>query len=375
MNQKYSIYLIVSYLFLLSIGVIFVYNTTYNFSLKTTGDPAFLFKKHVIGVGIGIIVFFLFAFIISIDKLRSRLPIIFILTFISMILPFIPFLGKEFGGAQRWVSFYFFVFQPSEIAKLVIILYLSSILEKREVNIGEYTRGVVPPLIVCTIIAGITLFQKDFSTAGFIIILTLIMLYVSGAKFLHILLSLLVLIPIFVPFLITSTYRINRIMVLFDDRFESPARYQIIKSIQAISNGKIFGVGLGRSEKNIPFNFNDFIFSIIAEEMGLIGSIIIIILYFIIFKIGISIAKEHLRLNNNFYANLAFGITSLITLQALINIGVTLGIIFPTGITLPFISYGRTSLIVMSAAIGILVYISRFENKIKNQNTNINFLI
>lgn len=363
MNQKYSSYLILSYIFLVSVGIIFVYNTTYNFSLKTTGDPTFLFKKHIIGVLIGLGLFIVFS-LIKIDIIRKRLPIIFILTFVSMLMPFMPVIGKELGGAPRWVSLHFFIFQPSEIAKLVIMIYLASILERKEDNIRDFSK-VIPPLVICIIIAGITLFQKDFSTSVFMIVLTLIMIYASGAKFLHIFISFIVLIPTFIPFILTSPYRISRILVLFDTGQESPVKYQLIKSLQAISNGKILGIGLGRSEKDIPFAFNDFIFSIITEEMGLIGGIIVILMYFIIFKIGIHIAKYYIN-KNKFYSNLAFGLTFLITLQALINISVALGIIFPTGITLPFISYGRTSFITMSIAMGILVYLSRIKPEPQN---------
>ena len=246
MQKRFPDYwIIILYLFFVCLGVILVYSSTYNFSLAKTGDPYFLFKRHIIGVLVGIGFLMVFYFI-PIDSLRRRIPLLMIITFVLMLLTLIPGIGYEAGGANRWVKIFFFAFQPAEIAKLVVIMYLASILEKNQNYIKEYLKGTLLPFLVSVVFAGLILLQKDFSTAAFFVMVTFIMLYVAGARFVNILVTFLATLPIMYFFVVTSGYRLNRIKMLLNMDSDPQNAYQLFQSVEAFRRGGVFGEGLGR---------------------------------------------------------------------------------------------------------------------------------
>ena len=349
-------WLVVLYLFFVCLGIILIYSSTYNFSVAKTGDPFFLFKRHIIGVlvGMGFLVFFYF---FPIEQLRKRIPLLMIFSFLLLILTLIPGIGYESGGASRWVKLVFFAFQPSEIAKMVVIIYLASILEKKQTYIKEYMKGVLPPFLVSVVFAGLNLLQKDFSTAVFFVMVTFVMLYIAGARFINIFLTFLCTLPLIYFFVISSGYRLNRIKMLLNIDSDPQNAYQLFQSLEAFRRGGVFGEGLGRGAKNIPYIYNDFIFAVSGEEIGFIGCFLILALFVLFWQRGMAAAKKWPE--RSFQSTLAFGLTFIIVTQAIINIAVTLAILFPTGVTLPFISYGRTSFIVSSICVGILLQLSR----------------
>jgi cell division protein FtsW len=361
-------WLVIIYLFLVSLGIILVYSSTYTFSFTRTGDPFFLFKRHLIGIGLGLAAF-LGGIFFPVEKIRIYLKYIVPLTVILLLFALRPGLSQEAGGANRWIDLGFFSFQPSEVAKLTIIFYLASILEKKQEYIKEYLRGVLPPFLICVIIAGIVLFQKDFSTTVFLLIITLVMLYVGGTRFINIFLSLLITLPALFPFVLSSGYRLNRIKMLLNIDKNPSASYQLVQALEAFKRGGLFGMGPGKGAKTVPYVFNDFIFSVSGEELGLVGSFIILLLFMFLWQRGMSVVRQHRP--NSFHAILAFGLTFLLVTQALLNIMVNLAIIFPTGITLPFISYGRTSFIVSSAAIGFLIQLSKKQQDEGSQTVSV----
>lgn len=353
-------WLAILYLFFTSLGILLVYSATYSFSLTKTGDPFFLFKRHIAGVtaGIGFLIAFYY---IPIEMIRKKLPYIMLFTFILLFLPLFPGIGSESGGARRWINFFFFSFQPSEVAKLVVIIYLASILEKNQEHIKEYMKGTLIPFLVCVVFAGIILLQKDFSTATFFVMATFIMLYIAGAKFLNIFMTILFTLPVLWLFVVTSGYRLSRVHMLLNMDTDPQGAYQLFQSLEAFRRGGFLGEGLGRGVKNIPYMYNDFIFSVSGEEIGLLGCLLILILFVFLWQRGVAISKRYPE--RSFHSTLAFGLVFLLVAQALINISVSLAIVPPTGVTLPFLSYGRTSFMISSACVGILLQLSRKEKE------------
>ncbi|OHD11979.1 MAG: hypothetical protein A2Y41_05285 [Spirochaetes bacterium GWB1_36_13] len=358
-NKKIDYWLVFIYFFLISLSILLIYSTTYNFSVLKNKDPYFFFKRHLAGIGLSIfsLVFFIF---VPLEKIRKKLPFFMIGIIIALILTFFPVLGKEAGGASRWLNLGVFSFQPSEIAKLIIVIYLASVLERNQEYLKTYYKATLAPLMMCFIISGIILFQKDFSTTSFLVLLTFIILYTAGSKFIYLLLSFLSTLPILLPFVFTSGYRMERVKMLIGFDENPHLSYQLFQSVEAFKRGGAFGTGLGKGVKNIPYIFNDFIFSAVGEEIGLIGSLIILFLFLFLWQRGNLIARQYPE--KSFQSVLAYGITILLIFQMLMNVGVSLALIFPTGITLPFLSYGRTSLIVSSIGIGILLNLSRGKN-------------
>ena len=163
-NKNFDFWLPVLYLFLTALGIIFVYSSTYQFSLNRSGDPYLLFFRHLAGAGMGAGLLLLFVFI-PLDRLRKKLPLIALLTLLLLLLALIPGIGRELGGARRWINLGFFSLQPSELAKLTVIFYLASVLEKKQAYIKDFLRGTLIPFLICVVFAGIILFQKDFSTS------------------------------------------------------------------------------------------------------------------------------------------------------------------------------------------------------------------
>ncbi len=355
-NKSFDSWLIVIFLFLVSFGILLIYSSTYSFSLAKTGDSYFLFKRHMGAVVVGVLLTAFFA-LFPIEKIRKYIPALVIGTIILLLLALLPVIGKKEGGAYRWVNFVFFSFQPSEIAKLVIVFYLASILEKKQKYIKNYFKGTLGPFIICSIFSGIILFQKDFSTSVFLLLIVFSMIYVGGGKLINLLVSFAVTVPILTPFILTSGYRLDRIKMLFNIDSDPNASYQLIQSLEAFKRGGFFKLDFGKGLKTIPYVFNDFIYCVAGEEMGFVGALMILLLFLFLWQRGMGIAR--LYPERSFKSNLAFGITFFIVVQAFLNMAVSLALIFPTGITLPFISYGRSSFIISCIAMGILIQLSR----------------
>ena len=355
-KKLFDSWLVIIFFFLVSLGIILVYSATYSFSLTKTGDPNYLFTRHLIGVGIGLALAVAFIFI-PIEKIRRYIPLVVLLTIIMLLLALLPGIGRKIGGANRWVNFGFFVFQPSELAKIVVVLYLASVLEKKQLYMKDYLRGTFPPLFLCVVIAGIILFQKDFSTAVFILLVVYVILYVGGARFIHLMLSLIAAIPILAPFVLNSVYRLDRIRMLINLESDPQASYQLFQSLEAFKRGGFFSLDFGKGLKTIPYIFNDFIYSVAGEEMGFMGALFIMALFLFLWLRGLNIAHSYPE--KSFPSTLAFGLSFILVAQAIMNMAVTMALIFPTGITLPFLSYGRSSFLISCIAMGLLIQLSR----------------
>ncbi|WP_297420646.1 stage V sporulation protein E [Clostridium sp.] len=343
---------------LLSIGVIMVYSASSYYAMFKTGDSMYYLKKQGLAAIAGIIAM---AFTMSFDyhKIKNyTVPIM-----IGCIpLLFLVFLFPSVNGAQRWIPLGpFGSLQPSELAKYVVVLFLARSLEVKGEGVKQFSTGIVPYLCVSGMYAAIVLSQKNLSIASVIMIVTFIVLFAAGGKLKHLFgIVAPVMVAAAVAFTVLEPYRMKRLMS-FTNPWNDPIGdgYQLIQSFYALGAGGITGLGLGQSRQKtlyMPEPHNDFIFSIIGEELGLIGCICIITLFVIFIWRGINVA---MKARDTYGTLLAIGITSVIGVQSLINIAVVTGSMPVTGVPLPFISSGGTALVINMTAVGILLNISR----------------
>jgi cell division protein FtsW len=343
---------------LVAIGVIMVYSaSSYSaFFNPAIRDSMYFLKKQGLWATIGS--FFMFVAIkIDYHKIKKYTKLIMAAT---VLLLTVVFAFPAVNGARRWIQIGPASFQPSEIAKYIIVLYMSKSIETKGEKIKTLSHGVIPYLLVSGFYAGMVFLEKNLSIATVIMFVTLIVLYVAGAKTSH-MLGLIGLVALAgVAGILFEPYRMAR-FTSFLDPWKDPKGngYQLIQSLLALGSGGIWGVGLGRSRQKcyyIPEPHNDFIFSIIGEELGLIGCTLIVILFIIFIWRGIVTA---IKAKDTYGTLLATGITSIIAVQAIINIAVVTGSMPVTGVPLPFISYGGSSLVFNLVAMGILLNISR----------------
>lgn len=343
---------------LISIGIIMVYSASAILSLERYNDPYFFLKRQLAWVFLGL-VGLLFATRINYRALPKLLKPALFLTLCLLILVLFPQFGKEIAGARRWLRIGDFTLQPSELAKLILILYMADALSRKKEKIKNFTYGFLPPLIILGAIFILILLQPDLGTALIILVVILGMLFVSGVRLKHLFSLFLIALPSIWLLINKVGYRKRRILA-FLDPWGDPQGYgfQIIQSLLALGSGGIFGRGLGEGTQKLfylPAPHTDFIFAILGEELGFLGGIAVIILFGAFIYSGARIAR---RAPDLFGSLLALGITTWIGLQAMINIGVATGTLPTKGIPLPFISFGGSSLIFSLIGVGILMSIS-----------------
>ncbi len=351
-------------LLLSCIGIVMVYSASSSISMEEHNNLFYYMKRQALFFFISLCVMFVtasfpyrlyrsFAYIILLASLGLLSAVLF------------PALNIKAGGACRWLSLGGFTFQPAEFAKLAMILFIGYSLAKKQEMIQQFSVGFFPHALVFGIFAGLIILQPDFGT---IVVMGLIcwgMMFVAGVKILHLLSPLPLVIPIVYFLVFKVEYRLLRILTFmnpWDDPYNTG--YQITHSLKAIGSGGLFGKGIGLGMQKmhyLPEPHTDFIFSIIGEELGLLGIIAILSLYSVILITGSQIAKNA---DTMFGTITATGLTLYIGVQVIINTGVALGVLPTKGLTLPFISYGGTSLVVNMAAMGILMNIGA---SIKNE--------
>ena len=358
MKTRYDAILFLSVILLLGVGIVMVYSTSSYYALIRFGDASYFLKREMCFALMG-----LFAMgglmVLDYRLLRSMVYPILLGTVILLILVFVPGIGSEAGGARRWIDLRLFTVQPSEVAKLGLVIYLAHSLIKKGERLKEFYKGFLPHIIVSGVVISLVILQPDFGTAMAMGAIVLTVLFVAGTKGLHILSALLVMAPLACLAVMGAEYRRQRILA-FLNPWEDPERsgFQIIQSYLALGNGGLWGVGLGKSSQKLfylPQAHTDFILSVIGEELGLIGLFTIVVLFAVFLARGIRVS---LRAKDGFGTYLGLGLTLIISLQALIHMGVVMGLLPTKGLTLPFISYGGTSLVISLMAAGILLNIS-----------------
>ena len=342
------------------IGLVMVFSASLNEGIKMS-DPLYFLKRQGVWTLFSLFAFLLFAFVDYRALVRARKALIWI---IIVMLAFLLFPRSLTGGivhpSRRWYRLFSFGFQPSEFAKVVLIVYLAHILSKKGEQIRDFYRGFLPPFLVVCAVSLLVFLQPDFSTAFLLFFIAVIMFFVAGLDAFSIVSLIIVAVPALYLMVSGRGYRADRIIGFINPWMDPTDKgYQIIQSFKAFAYGGFTGAGLGRSiqkMKYLPIPHTDYIYAIIAEETGFLGALLVIGLYMIFAYRGFCVAFSQ-RESLEFF--LAFGITSMVVWGALVNIGVVTGLLPSTGLTLPFISYGGSSLLSNSIMGGILLNLSR----------------
>lgn len=292
-------------------------------------------------------------------KLHQYTYPIMIFTFLLLVVVMFPEFSKKVGGARRWLAFGGFSFQPSELAKFTLVLFIAKSLVKRADKLRSFAYGYLPNLIVLGFFFIPIFFQPDFGTVMVILAVTFTMLFIAGLRKKFLFLSILAIIPIVASAILFAEYRTRRI-IAFLNPWEDPSGvgFQVIQSFYAFGRGGFWGVGLGESSQKLyrlPEAHTDFIFSVIGEELGFVGTTAIVLLFLIFIWRGFLTAYQA---KDPFGTHLATGLTLLIGLQAFINLGVASGLLPTKGLTLPFISMGGSSMLVTMLSVGVILNIS-----------------
>jgi cell division protein FtsW len=356
---KPDFWLILLTFLLVGFGLVMVFSTSYYKGILDYQNSYYFFNKQLLFAGVGLILFFIFSNIPYPWYRKHIGKLIFVCVLILII---VLLFGDITNGARRWLNFGTFTFQPSEFVKIAMILYTASIMVKKQAVLHNFKKTILPPLTVITIICGLLVIQPHYSATIIIFATCMIIIFCAGAKLRQLLLLASAGLPILVGVLFLDQYRVNRVMTLFNP-FNDPQNhgYQVIYSLYAIGPGGITGVGLGNSIQKmayLPEAHTDFIFSIIAEELGFIGAGTLIILFTIYVIRGVRIA---LQAPDLFGTLLGIGIVTMFAIQVVFNIGVVTALLPVTGVPLPFISYGGSSLMFQLIATGILLNISRYK--------------
>ncbi len=350
-----------STLLLLAVGVVMVYSASAVLAFREFGDSLYYLKRQALFAALGIAAMI---FTMNTDYWiwKKYAKIMLIGCFILLVAVLIPGIGVVRGGARSWLGIGSFGIQPSEFMKMGMIVFLSKWLSEQQSSITQFTWGLLPPLGLVGLAFGIIMLQPDLGTGAVLVGASLLIIYTAGARLLH--LSYLGLVGIlgFVGLVVAAPYRLKRITA-FLDPWQDPlgAGYQAIQSLFAIGPGGLVGLGLGMSRQKysyLPEPQTDFIFSIIAEELGFIGGSFVLLLFTLLVWRGLRTA---ITAPDTFGSLLATGIVGMIAVQVIINIGVVIGMFPVTGITLPLISAGGSSLTLMLTSIGVLLNISRYS--------------
>jgi cell division protein FtsW len=362
-NAGYDIQLLFPVLFLVGIGVVMVYSASSALALQKFGIDSFFLKKQALFAFLGLVVLVICRHF----PYRFYRPLAYpllVLALIFLIAVLIPGLGFSAGGATRWLQIGPFSFQPAEFARTALVIYLAYSLEKKADRLKDFSVGFLPHVIVLVIFAGLIFKQPDFGSAVILAVLTWLMLFVGGVRCKHLFLSVIVLLPVVGFLLISAQYRLKRLLGFLDPwQYPADEGYQVVHSLMAFGSGGLWGEGIGKGYQKLfylPEPHTDFIFSVIGEELGLIGVLAILALYAWIILRGISIARNA---RDAFGSFLAIGLISAMGLQIVVNMGVALSLLPTKGLTLPFLSYGGTSLLLNMASIGILMNIRAMRSK------------
>ena len=357
-KRRFDYILLMVALGLVGIGIVMVYSTSAIIAGDRFGDPYYFLRRQALYAGAGFLLMIMMMFIPYEILKRFAYPI-FILSVLLLIAVLIPGIGHRAGGSMRWLKIGGFTFQPSEFAKLGLIIFLAYFLTKKEEKIRSFSFSFLPTILLSGLVIALVLKEPDFGAALFLTAMVFILLFISGARVIYIAGAFLLSAPVVYVLLMNAEYRYKRLISFIRPWEDSTGTsFQIIQSFLSFGSGGLFGLGLGEGRQKLfflPAPHTDFIFSIIGEELGLVGAVGVVLLFFILAFRGIQIG---ISIQDKFGSYLALGITLMISLQAVINMGVVLGLLPTKGLTLPFISYGGTSLIANFIGLGILLHLS-----------------
>jgi cell division protein FtsW len=346
---------------LIAIGVVMIFSASSIYAWERLGDSTYFLKRHLFFLFIGLLMA-LVAMSVDYRLLRQYSRPIMLVSLFLLLLLLVPGVSREIAGARRWYRFLGVSFQPSELAKIAVIVYMADFISRKENQITDFYRTFIPSMMVLGAFCLLVLAQPDLGTAVSLVVIVFVMLFVAGFKVAHLGWVLVSALPVLYLLILRVPYRRARI-VAFLNPWADPkgAGFQIIQSQIALGSGGLLGVGLGRSMQKLfylPAAHTDFIFSIIGEELGLLGASLVILLFVLFIFQAAKIAKSAV---DSFGFFLCVGIITLIAFEAVVNIGVSIGCLPTKGLPLPFISYGGSSLVFDMVGVGLLLNVSRFK--------------
>ncbi|HEV8440836.1 MAG TPA: putative lipid II flippase FtsW [Methylomirabilota bacterium] len=344
---------------LCSIGVIMVYSASAIIAAERFHDPFFFLKKQFFWAVLGFVCLW-GAMRLDYRRLERLVMPLLVVSFVLLVLVLVPPFGQEINGTRRWFRGGPLSFQPVELAKFSLVLYLASFLSRRQELMASFGQGLVPPLLVAGLMAGLTIVQPDLGNSLALIILALALSYLAGARPRHMLAIAGAALPVVTVLIAMKPYRWRR-MLAFVNPWEDPqgSGFQIIQSFLALGSGGWFGLGLGESKQKLfylPEPYTDFIFAIIGEELGLVGAAVVVALFAVLVWRGLRIG---LRAPDAFGGYLALGLTVMLATQSLVNLGVVTGALPTKGLPLPFVSFGGSALLMTMFSTGVLLNISQ----------------
>lgn len=355
-----SAFIVVLFL-MIGLGLAALFSASYNWAEQLYGDPFRLIRRQAIWVTLGVGVA-LVAYHLPLSFLRSIVPLMLAAALGLMLLTFVPGLGEEYLGGRRWILLFGSSFQPSELVKVVLVFYLAHIMDRKRDRLDDTLNSVIPPVIVVGLFGALIYLQNDFSTSIFVVFVSLLVLFVARVRLRFFLGLGVVVLPLAIILLLTREHRVLRILAFIDpnlDRFGSG--YQVLAAQRALENGGIWGRGIGQSLQkfgSLPEPHSDFVFAVLGEELGLAGVVGVLTLFVALAVKGYQLA---FTATTTFRSLLAFGLTSVIVLQALLNMAVVCGLVPATGIPLPFFSHGGSAILMALLMAGLLLNVAREE--------------
>lgn len=349
-------------LLLLAMGLMMMTSASIEISNDLYGDPLFHLKRQAIFAFIGVTVM-LGALYTPVRFWRGASWLLLMLSFLLLCLVLVPGVGKVVNGSARWIDIGIINLQPSELAKIFIVMYLAAYLERHQIEVRQRWSGFFKPLVILSAAIALLHFEPDHGAIVILIATVFGMLFLAGAqlhKFLLVLVccvSAVVVLAIKYPYVLS---RFSSFMNPWAEEYVYGSGYQLTQALIAFGRGEVFGVGLGNSVQKLyflPEAHTDFVLAILAEEIGLIGVVLVLSLYCILVFKGLQIGRQAEKKEQYFAAYLAYGIAILFASQTLINVGVNTGLLPTKGLTLPFLSYGGASLIVSCFLVGLLIRI------------------
>jgi cell division protein FtsW len=344
---------------LVAIGLVMVFSASSATAYADHGDIAYYVKRQLLWLVVGLGgAFFLYK--IDYTRLRALAPWLLVAGVVGLLLVFVPHVGFGVNGGRRWIGIGSFSIQPSEFAKLALVIYLSAVLSTRGERITSLSNGLFPLCVPVVLMGVLVLKEPDMGTASLIFFIAFAVLFAAGARLVHLALIVCATVPFAALSVLTSSYRRARVFA-FVDPWRDPLNtgFHIVQSLLALGSGGIFGVGLGASRAKffyLPEQYTDFIFSVLGEELGLIGTLVVIALFVIVAYRAVKIA---LAAPDRFGFFLAIGCGAMIAIQAFVNIGVVSSSWPVTGVPLPFISFGGSSLVVNLLAVALIANVGR----------------
>jgi cell division protein FtsW len=345
---------------LCSVGVVMVYSASAIIAVDRFHDPFFFLKKQFFWAVIGFGCLWV-ALRLDYRRLERLVVPLLVLSFVLLVLVLVPPFGQVINGTRRWFRAGPLSFQPVELAKFSLVLYLAAFLSRRREQMSSFGQGLFPPLLVAGLMAGLIIAQPDLGNSVALVILTLVLAYLAGARVLHMGAIAAAALPVVGLLIALRPYRWRR-MLAFVNPWDDPqgSGFQIIQSFLALGSGGWFGLGLGESKQKLfylPEPYTDFIFAIIGEELGLVGAAVVVGLFAVLIWRGLRVG---LRAPDAFGSYVALGLTVMLATQTLVNLGVVTGALPTKGLPLPFVSFGGSALLMTMFSSGVLLNISQY---------------